>query len=150
MPPTGRRDWTRESLADGVRKGDTRALARAIGQLADDGKRFFQRGRSVPQLDSFFVRYDAATEAELKEIERHDSCPLGSKRDSPIRSKRDHPYFVPPAAGHDCGLNLGRGKQKPGLKKISRASRTEHRPLRIAAVDLFDDYARCAFNIAAT
>jgi LAO/AO transport system kinase len=30
VPAAGRRDWTRESLADGVRKGDTRALARAI------------------------------------------------------------------------------------------------------------------------
>jgi LAO/AO transport system kinase len=28
--PSGRRDWTRESLADGVRAGDRRALARAI------------------------------------------------------------------------------------------------------------------------
>ncbi len=32
----GRRDWTRESLADGVRTGDTRALARAIS-LVENG-----------------------------------------------------------------------------------------------------------------
>jgi LAO/AO transport system kinase len=32
----GRRDWTRESLADGVRAGDTRALARAIS-LVENG-----------------------------------------------------------------------------------------------------------------
>ena len=30
MPPQGRRDWTRETLAEAVRKGDKRALARAI------------------------------------------------------------------------------------------------------------------------
>ena len=30
MPPSGRRDWTRETLAEAVRTGDTRALARAI------------------------------------------------------------------------------------------------------------------------
>ena len=30
MPPQSRRDWTRETLAEGVRNGDTRALARAI------------------------------------------------------------------------------------------------------------------------
>jgi len=33
---TGRRDWTRESLAEGVRTGDTRALARAIS-LVENG-----------------------------------------------------------------------------------------------------------------
>jgi LAO/AO transport system kinase len=33
----GRRDWTRESLADGVRTGDRRALARAIS-LGEDGE----------------------------------------------------------------------------------------------------------------
>jgi len=32
----GRRDWTRESLAEGVRTGDTRALARAIS-LVENG-----------------------------------------------------------------------------------------------------------------
>src|SRR6266496_2723653 len=32
----GRRDWTRESLAEGVRMGDTRALARAIS-LVENG-----------------------------------------------------------------------------------------------------------------
>src|SRR5712691_8467131 len=32
----GRRDWTRESLAEGVRAGDTRALARAIS-LVENG-----------------------------------------------------------------------------------------------------------------
>jgi LAO/AO transport system kinase len=32
----GRRDWTRESLADGVRAGDRRALARAIS-LVENG-----------------------------------------------------------------------------------------------------------------
>src|SRR2546426_4649228 len=32
----GRRDWTRESLAEGVRTGDTRALARAI-TLVENG-----------------------------------------------------------------------------------------------------------------
>jgi LAO/AO transport system kinase len=30
VPPQSRRDWTRETLAEGVRNGDTRALARAI------------------------------------------------------------------------------------------------------------------------
>jgi LAO/AO transport system kinase len=30
VPPHGRRDWTRETLAEAVRTGDTRALARAI------------------------------------------------------------------------------------------------------------------------
>ena len=30
MPPLGRRDWTRETLAEGIRTGDKRALARAI------------------------------------------------------------------------------------------------------------------------
>jgi LAO/AO transport system kinase len=39
VPPTGRRNWTRESLAAGVRGGDTRALARAISLVenADPG-----------------------------------------------------------------------------------------------------------------
>src|SRR2546427_8813853 len=32
----GRRDWTRKSLAEGVRAGDRRALARAIS-LVEDG-----------------------------------------------------------------------------------------------------------------
>jgi LAO/AO transport system kinase len=30
VPPLGRRDWTRETLAEGIRTGDKRALARAI------------------------------------------------------------------------------------------------------------------------
>jgi hypothetical protein len=46
-----------------------------MGQLAYDRERLFPRRCTVPQVDSFFVGYNAAAEGEVKEIKRHGRLP---------------------------------------------------------------------------
>ena len=43
----GRRDWTRETLADGVRAGDKRALARAITLVENGEPRAYDGVRAI-------------------------------------------------------------------------------------------------------
>src|SRR2546427_6084013 len=47
MAPRGRRDWTRESLAQGVRAGDRRALARAISLVENSDPLAYELVRDV-------------------------------------------------------------------------------------------------------